>query len=181
MSTPSRRLKLIRVYGNKTKRTPTRKERLFLNPKKKLTKKERQFLNPTTYRVKLARKKKKRTRKKKNKRKRTKRKRTKRKRTKRGGFCITKECKRKKRIEKENKKFDKDIKQHKKETEQIKWNLVNELCTQTDKKEFEYCRNSILLPSDNRSLDKLLINTNNMIKSPMTHKPIKTPPGLKIR
>ena len=63
MSTPSRRLKLMRVYGDKTKRKPTRRDRQFLNPKKKLTKKERQFLNPSTYRVKLAQSRKKRKRK----------------------------------------------------------------------------------------------------------------------
>ena len=63
MSTPSRRLKLMRVYGDKTKRKPTRRDRQFLNPKKKLTKKERQFLNPSTYRVKLALSRKKRKRK----------------------------------------------------------------------------------------------------------------------
>ena len=62
---------------------------------------------------------------------------------------------------------------------------MNELCTQTDKKEFEYCRNKILLPSYNRPLDKLLSDTNNMIKSPITsqipHKSIEAPLGLKIR
>ena len=82
MSTPSRRLQLMRVYGDKTKRKPTRKERLFLNPKKKLTKKERQFLNPTTYRVKLEKSRKKRKRKTKR-RKRRKTKRRKRRKTKR--------------------------------------------------------------------------------------------------
>ena len=76
MSTPSRRRQLMRVYGDKTKRKPTRRDRQFLNPKKKLTKKERQFLNPTTYRVKLAQSRKKRKRK-------TKRRKTKRRKTKR--------------------------------------------------------------------------------------------------
>ena len=74
MSTPSRRLQLMRVYGDKTKRKPTRRERQFLNPKKKLTKKERQFLNPSSYRVKLAKSRKKRKRKtKRHKRRNTKR------------------------------------------------------------------------------------------------------------
>ena len=82
MSTPSRRLQLMRVYGDKTKRKPTRRDRQFLNPKKKLTKKERQFLNPTTYRVKLAQSRKKRKRKTKR-RKRRKTKRRKRRKTKR--------------------------------------------------------------------------------------------------
>ena len=213
MSTPSRRRQLMRVYGDKTERKPTRRDRQFLNPKRKPTRRDRQFLDPRTYRVKLASKKslfkkslfkkslfkKKRTKKRKKTRKNKKRtsknkkrtsknkKRKTRKRTKKGGFCFTKKCKRKERIDEENKKFNKDINQHKKETEQIKWDLVNELCTQTDKKEFEYCRNNILLPNYNRPLDKLLIDTNNMIKSPITspitspipHKSIEAPIGLK--
>jgi len=78
MSTPSRRLQLMRVYGDKTKRKPTRRDRQFLNPKKKLTKKERQFLNPSTYRVKLAKSRKKRKTKRRKRRKRRKTKRRKR-------------------------------------------------------------------------------------------------------
>ena len=79
MSTPSRRRQLMRVYGDKTKRKPTRRDRKFLNPKKKLTKKERQFLNPSTYRVKLAKSRKKRKRK--TNRRKTKRRKTKRRKT----------------------------------------------------------------------------------------------------
>jgi len=96
MSTPSRRRQLMRVYGDKTKRKPTRRDRQFLNPKKKLTKKERQFLNPSTYRVKLAKSRKKRKRQKTKRRKRRKTKRRKRQKTKRRKRRKTKRRKRRK-------------------------------------------------------------------------------------
>ena len=84
MSTPSRRRQLMRVYGDKTERKPTRRDRQFLNPKRKPTRRDTQFLNPRTYRVKLASKKslfkKKRTKKRKKTRKNKTRKRKTRKR-----------------------------------------------------------------------------------------------------